>query len=144
MGSDGLTIVIEFGGNLIMLILIQGQQVLALEGTSAPYYSHSQQGLEARKFNLARLVRLAARRLFIFPVQAKERYIIRPEHFFAAWHWRVVCVLSRALIWQKGSSKNASFLPSCLQGRKTCPQKVCRREGRKHFFYSIKCSLQPD
>ena len=43
---------------------------------------------------------------------------------------------ARALIWQQGSSKSASFPPSCLLGRKTCPQKVCRREGRKRFCYS--------
>ena len=28
-----------------------------------------------------------------------------------------VCAPARALIWQQGSSKNASFLPSCLLGR---------------------------
>ena len=43
-----------------------------------------------------------------------------------------------------GSSKNDSFLPSCLLGRKTCPQKVCRREGRKSFFYSSMSSLLSD
>ena len=52
---------------------------------------------------------------------------------------------SRALIWQQGSSKNASFLPSCLLGRrKTCAQKVRRREGRKLFFSYSKGSLLPD
>ena len=44
-----------------------------------------------------------------------------------------------------GKYKSKCFLSSLLPpGEETCPQKVCRRGGRKRFFYSSKGSLLPD
>ena len=52
-------------------------------------------------------------------------------------------ISARPLICQQGSSKKTSFRPYCLLGRKTCPQKVCRKEERKRLFYSGKGSVLP-
>ena len=55
-----------------------------------------------------------------------------------------------SVCWPRGfaDGKNASFLPSCLLGRMSCSQKVCRRcrtEGRKFFLlYSCKGWPVPD
>ena len=45
-----------------------------------------------------------------------------------------LCRYSRALIWQQGSSKNASLLPFCFLGRKTGPKKSA--EGKEGSVFS--------
>ena len=67
---------------------------------------------------------------------SKDQYDVKyhklPPHYCLK---RWACGGGRALIWKQGSSKNTSFLPSCLLGRKPVPKKSAG--GRKEVFFLL-------